>query len=427
MSRDHEQPNPIPENTDPYAPRQEVWGESRLMRPEEARVFLSRLAPVLDAAVIHHGETAGTAEEPDRANENQLYAGPPGTIEIEPGVYEGGHGIRFENDPKYEIKGYIFDWDDTISPTGQVWIDAHQEVLESYGIEQDAPTILGYFGNINFAETVGLEKFNRDGRQPTAQEIFDEVAALAKEKLRNVRIDPIWVATLRYLKANGAKISVVSSSPRDVLLDGVAANELTDVLDAVISADDVKRHKPYPDGLTKALEIMEVEPEHAIMVGDSANDVLAGKAAGTYTLKIWHPLHSEVQLEKLMATLRNATDSGDWESFTDFAKANNPTLTAHVAYAADLWQPATDEKGEPAIDNSGNVMTFAIPKGRTYDRLEPNFGPLVAMLTNQAVLQAAAKRERGIDPLAEANERYMEDQMRKLGEDLRRWRAEKNR
>lgn len=51
----------------------------------------------------------------------------------------------------------------------------------------------------------------------------------------------------------------------------------------VVCRDDVRRYKPHPDHLNKALQILQKPPSNALMVGDHLLDVLTGLNAGTKT------------------------------------------------------------------------------------------------------------------------------------------------
>jgi len=46
-------------------------------------------------------------------------------------------------------------------------------------------------------------------------------------------------------------------------------------------------HKPRPDGIYRALKLMNTDKEHAVMVGDQVfTDVIAGRFAGVYTIMV---------------------------------------------------------------------------------------------------------------------------------------------
>ncbi len=51
----------------------------------------------------------------------------------------------------------------------------------------------------------------------------------------------------------------------------------------IFTPDDVANRKPAPDIILRALEVTETLPEDALFVGDTDNDILAGKAAGVWT------------------------------------------------------------------------------------------------------------------------------------------------
>ncbi|MCA9327092.1 HAD-IA family hydrolase [Candidatus Saccharibacteria bacterium] len=194
--------------------------------------------------------------------------------------------------PKFpHVSAVIFDWDDTLSETGVLWVEAHREKLREHGIELETGAILSFFGNINFAEDIGLEKFIVDGEQQTSSEVFNDVTEKAKEKIKLLRVRAHIVELLKDLKSRGIRLAVVSSSPRELLRESIHDNGLEGVFDIVISVEDVRFAKPNPEGILKALTSIHVPPEDAVMIGDSSSDVLAGEAAGTYTIRLMTELH----------------------------------------------------------------------------------------------------------------------------------------
>ncbi len=55
---------------------------------------------------------------------------------------------------------------------------------------------------------------------------------------------------------------------------------LNDYFAAVVSGNDVKRHKPAGEGIQRALHEMNIAAEDALMIGDSVADVNASREAG---------------------------------------------------------------------------------------------------------------------------------------------------
>ncbi len=58
-------------------------------------------------------------------------------------------------------------------------------------------------------------------------------------------------------------------------------------LDAIVCADDVKKLKPHPEGVSLAMEIAGIKnPNDVLMVGDLPLDLIAGFGAGTNTAAV---------------------------------------------------------------------------------------------------------------------------------------------
>lgn len=55
-------------------------------------------------------------------------------------------------------------------------------------------------------------------------------------------------------------------------------------INTVIGYHDTKNHKPHPEPIIKALYNLNINPDQAIYIGDSANDIIAAKAAGVISI-----------------------------------------------------------------------------------------------------------------------------------------------
>jgi HAD superfamily hydrolase (TIGR01509 family) len=101
----------------------------------------------------------------------------------------------------------------------------------------------------------------------------DRLAELAHE----LRAFP-GVAEL--LAALPVPAAVVSGASREACAIVLAATGLEGRFEVVVSADDVRRAKPDPEGLLLAYERLGVEPERCAYVGDLAGDVAAARSCG---------------------------------------------------------------------------------------------------------------------------------------------------
>lgn len=72
-------------------------------------------------------------------------------------------------------------------------------------------------------------------------------------------------------------------------------------IDYPITGNDVRRYKPHPDGVFRALETAGIPPERGLVVRDSPKDIKAGRIAGTKTgIALWG-VRDESQFDGLHA------------------------------------------------------------------------------------------------------------------------------
>lgn len=89
-----------------------------------------------------------------------------------------------------------------------------------------------------------------------------------------------------HYKAQGVKTGVVTNKPYKATMGILAYFGLDTELDVVVGGDQVENKKPSPDIVQLALTRLEAAPSDALLVGDSAADVGAAKAAGVPVLVV---------------------------------------------------------------------------------------------------------------------------------------------
>lgn len=68
----------------------------------------------------------------------------------------------------------------------------------------------------------------------------------------------------------------------------------------VICGDDLKTHKPNPQGILKLMVLVNATPKTLIYVGDSEHDILAGKRSGIKTITCLNSHHPFIRPADLM-------------------------------------------------------------------------------------------------------------------------------
>ncbi|EFC83463.1 HAD-IA family hydrolase [Parafrankia sp. EUN1f] len=110
---------------------------------------------------------------------------------------------------------------------------------------------------------------------------MEEPFTRESHRLRDgVTVFPGVTELLRTLRAAGFGLAVATgkSGPRArALLDHLG---LLASFHHVVGSDEVRRPKPAPDIVRRALDLLGTEPENAIMIGDAVTDLASARGAG---------------------------------------------------------------------------------------------------------------------------------------------------
>ncbi len=108
----------------------------------------------------------------------------------------------------------------------------------------------------------------------------DYIAAYAADIAAHSAPYPGLAEALDRLETLGATLCVCTNKRTDLSNQLLAALGLSHRFAAVVGADSVRNRKPHPDHFIAAIRAAGGDPAHALMIGDSSNDVGAAKAAG---------------------------------------------------------------------------------------------------------------------------------------------------
>ena len=100
---------------------------------------------------------------------------------------------------------------------------------------------------------------------------------------------------IKSLYKKGYKLGVVSSKKTDLVEHGLELFGLKQYMSVVIGEEDVKNNKPAPDGILLAME--KLDSKNACYVGDTINDIKAGRNANIKTIGCLYIKHPEIMLE----------------------------------------------------------------------------------------------------------------------------------
>ena len=112
------------------------------------------------------------------------------------------------------------------------------------------------------------------------REAFALLDRLELEGVASATVFPDAVEVLQRLKSRGVRLCVVTNSGKAAALRSLEKAHLSSFFEFVLTRDDTDRMKPRPEGILKAIEMLNVRPGNAYYVGDSKYDVMAAREAG---------------------------------------------------------------------------------------------------------------------------------------------------
>ena len=111
------------------------------------------------------------------------------------------------------------------------------------------------------------------------------------------------IDVLRSLRVEGRQLGIVSAKRRATVERVFAGTGIGDYFDVVVGSDDTVKHKPDPEPILMALELLSAAPQEAGYVGDSPFDVAAGRAAGVFAVAVgWGGIHRVDDADALVET-----------------------------------------------------------------------------------------------------------------------------
>ena len=124
---------------------------------------------------------------------------------------------------------------------------------------------------------------------------------------------PGVVEGLERMRAAGLRLACVTNKAAAFTAPLLGKTGLAPYLDAVVTADQVGKRKPHPEPFLHACRALAVAPAAAAVIGDSANDAEAARAAGCRVLLVSYG-YSEgrdvrtLDADGVVATLGEAAD-----------------------------------------------------------------------------------------------------------------------
>lgn len=213
------------------------------------------------------------------------------------------------------LKAVIFDFDGVIADSEELHYKALNEVFKRYRV--DVPQTVHWEKYLGFTDRENIAAVNNDYKMgldsdgierlmKEKKELFEEMA-----KREAVIIEGVE-EFIRRLAAARVRMAICSGALRsdiDIMLDGAG---FADLFEVIVSAEDVTKGKPEPEGYLLALERFNqsggfVRASDCIVIEDSHWGLEAALAAGMYPVAVTTTYRRE-ELQGKARTVVNRLD-----------------------------------------------------------------------------------------------------------------------
>jgi HAD superfamily hydrolase (TIGR01509 family) len=214
------------------------------------------------------------------------------------------------------FKAAFFDMDGLFLDSEPQWHQSQQEVCARYGYswnDEDQRICIG--GPLS---RVGDYISQVCAHDMSGSQVVEELTQMMLVKLSShAELMPGAFDAVNRVRAL-MPVALVSASPRN-LMDAALSTLDPHFFSFTISADDVKRTKPFPDPYLMAAERMKESPEDCVVFEDSLTGISSAREAGCAVIAVPH--YIEVAEEKNLKVIKSL-ESVDSHMLRDFYRKN---------------------------------------------------------------------------------------------------------
>ncbi|MEM0143136.1 MAG: HAD family phosphatase [Candidatus Parvarchaeum sp.] len=184
------------------------------------------------------------------------------------------------------IKGIASDLDGTLVDTAKFLAKAWEDAFKSEGINVSYNELYNNTKGISSKDII--HKYKKESNADDLSRIKEKrkLNFLDLIKKDNSLLYPETLDVIKKIREKGIKFAISTGMSKDLLNNVLAFSGLSEVVDAVVSSDDVENGKPAPDIFLEAFRRININPREGLVVGDSENDIIPGKRIGAFTVFI---------------------------------------------------------------------------------------------------------------------------------------------
>lgn len=189
------------------------------------------------------------------------------------------------------IEAVLFDLDGTVADTNELIFASFRRLFEEMQLEVPDEEIYSLFGE-------PLENSLRKYSENTKALLPHFRSFNEANHDRMIRSFRGVEEALTMLQEKGLKLGIVTSKREGMARRSLEALGLSAYFQVLITPESTEKHKPDPEPLYKACELLGgIDPKNTLMVGDASYDILCGNRAGATSVFVsYSRIHPDVIL-----------------------------------------------------------------------------------------------------------------------------------
>lgn len=193
----------------------------------------------------------------------------------------------------------IFDLDGTLADTLESMASVANEMLETFGLEQQPAEKFRYFAGEG-ADMLVKRCLQESGDKQLVH--YEEARVLyrklfAQDPCRKISLYPGIQTMLEGIKTKGIKLAVCSNKPHEAAVKVMHALFEDKMFDMILGQKPDIPRKPAPDAPLRIARSLGVKPEECLYVGDTGTDMQTGMAARMATAGVLWGFRTKEELK----------------------------------------------------------------------------------------------------------------------------------
>lgn len=198
------------------------------------------------------------------------------------------------------IHGVLFDMDGVVLDTEKLYARFWAEAAHAQGYP------------MTYEQALGMRSLNSAAGQAKLESYFGPGVSRAEMRKKRVELMDVYVAQfgveakpgihelLDYLKGQGIRTAIATSSPMERAKSYLDSLGLTAKFDCICSGHDVAQGKPAPDIYLKAAASIGVPPENCLAIEDAPAGILSAHRAGCWPVLVPDLDGSDGEMRKIL-------------------------------------------------------------------------------------------------------------------------------